>query len=137
MEIKELVSGGKSVFFAGKVGDVLLYRADNGFLFEIPKSDWDGASFEAEDKAMLFMRWIRKQLSSDKPAIQPSPCRIEEFSFVKLVRSELWYADADGFEFPVLEGFKNELLPFESESSIGFFKNEHLRSISEARKSIG
>lgn len=40
----------------------LWYLTDSGFLFPVPTSDIGNATFLAVDKALLFMRYIRKQL---------------------------------------------------------------------------
>jgi len=62
MDIKELVKGGKTVsFIYYKDGD-LWYRHEDGFEFPVPVSDAGTATFEAQDKAMLFMRYMRKHI---------------------------------------------------------------------------
>lgn len=38
----------------------LWYTTDSGFLFPVPISDAGTATFLREDKAILFMRYIRK-----------------------------------------------------------------------------
>ena len=40
----------------------LFYATDCGFVFPVPVSETGHATFLAEDKALLFMRYIRKQL---------------------------------------------------------------------------
>lgn len=40
----------------------LWYKTDSGFQFPIPLSDTEGAEFPAEDKALIYMRWIRKRI---------------------------------------------------------------------------
>lgn len=40
----------------------LWYRTDSGLLFPVPIEDIGTATFDAEDKARLFMRYIRKWL---------------------------------------------------------------------------
>lgn len=60
--IKELVGPGKKVHFVMYRKGELHYRTDDGFDFVVPVEDCGDASFLAEDKAMLFMRYIRKQL---------------------------------------------------------------------------
>ena len=40
----------------------LFYETECGFVFPVPVSDTGYATFLAEDKALLFMRYIRKQL---------------------------------------------------------------------------
>jgi len=41
----------------------LFYETECGFVFPVPVSDTGHATFLAEDKALLFMRYIRKQLT--------------------------------------------------------------------------
>jgi len=38
----------------------LWYKTDSGFLFPVPISDAGTATFLREDKAILFMRYIRR-----------------------------------------------------------------------------
>jgi len=38
------------------------------FTFPVPITDTGDATFAAEDKALLFMRWIRKELAARKEA---------------------------------------------------------------------
>lgn len=46
----------------------LWYVTDSGFEFPVPVSDAGEATFLAEDKAPLFMRYIRKHLETIKEA---------------------------------------------------------------------
>lgn len=41
----------------------LWYRTETGFDFPVPIADTGNATFLAEDKAMLFMRYIRKHMA--------------------------------------------------------------------------
>jgi hypothetical protein len=67
--IKDCVLDGKKVTFVryqgGQplAGGELWYRCENGFEFPVPACDTGGAIFLAEDKALLFMRWIRKHIA--------------------------------------------------------------------------
>jgi hypothetical protein len=40
----------------------LFYLTESGFLFPVPISDIGNATFLDEDRAILFMRWIRQEL---------------------------------------------------------------------------
>lgn len=60
--IKEMVSQGKQVRFTFYRKGELWYTTECGFEFPVPIDDAGDASFMAEDKAMLFMRYIRKHL---------------------------------------------------------------------------
>ena len=61
-KIKELVTGGKKVRFVRYRKGNLIYTTECGFEFPVPIEDVGDAEFLAEDRAMLFMRYIRKQL---------------------------------------------------------------------------
>ena len=62
MSIKNYVTG-KVKFLYYRKGE-LYYQCENGFIFPVPIDDTGDASFNSEDKAILFMRWIRKSLDS-------------------------------------------------------------------------
>ena len=62
MKIIDLVRPGKEVRFVYFHDQALWYETDCGFKFPIPVEDTRGAFFKAEDKAIAYMRWIRKQL---------------------------------------------------------------------------
>ena len=58
-----MVNDGKKVkFVLYKDGD-LIYKTECGFEFPVPVTDIGNATFLAEDKAILFMRYIRKHLN--------------------------------------------------------------------------
>lgn len=61
--VKEMVKGGKKVTFSYFYGGDLWYKTECGFEFPVPVEDTSGAVFRAEDKAILFMRWIRKHVA--------------------------------------------------------------------------
>jgi len=62
MNIKDMVSGGKKVYFAYYLDGNLWYTTGCGFTFPVPVSDTGNATFLNEDKAMMFMRYIRKHI---------------------------------------------------------------------------
>ncbi|WP_460237234.1 hypothetical protein [Aurantivibrio plasticivorans] len=62
--IKAMVSGNKKVFFSYYRKGELFYTTECGFEFPVPISDTGDGEFKNEDRAMLFMRWIRLQLAS-------------------------------------------------------------------------
>jgi len=64
MDIKEMVANGKRVKFTRYFDGNLWYVTENGFEFPVPVSDIGNATFAAEDKAMLFMRYIRKHIAT-------------------------------------------------------------------------
>jgi hypothetical protein len=61
MNIKEMVKN-KKVHFVFYREKELYYKTDDGFVFPVPIEDIGNATFLAEDKAILFMRYIRKYL---------------------------------------------------------------------------
>jgi hypothetical protein len=63
MSLKELVAAGQVVNFEYYRDGNLWYVTSSGFSFPVPISDVGNATFFAQDKAMLFMRYIRKQLN--------------------------------------------------------------------------
>jgi hypothetical protein len=71
--LKEMVKGGSKVFFIFYRDRHLWYRTEvGGFEFPVPISDVGNATFMAEDRAMLFMRYIRKHLDFiDNPDAPP------------------------------------------------------------------
>lgn len=58
--LKQHVSG--SVTFQYYRDGNLWYRTETGLDFPVPIDDIGSATFMASDKALLFMRWIRKHL---------------------------------------------------------------------------
>lgn len=66
LNIKEMVRGGKKVRFVRFRKDELIYATECGFEFPVPTSDTGDGVFLAEDKAMLFMRYIRKHINAVK-----------------------------------------------------------------------
>ena len=60
--LKEMVIGDQSVVFTRYLDGNLYYETTCGFEFPVPISDIGNATFYAKDKAMLFMRYIRKHL---------------------------------------------------------------------------
>ena len=61
MNIKEMVKD-KVVRFKFYRDGELVYETQDGFEFPVPISDTGTGIFKAEDKAILFMRWIRKAI---------------------------------------------------------------------------
>ena len=60
--LKDMVSGGKLVAFTHYFDGNLWYITEDGFSFPVPISDIGTATFLSSDRAMLFMRYIRKHL---------------------------------------------------------------------------
>jgi len=62
MNIKNMVMGGKTVSFIHFVNNELWYKTECGFEFPVPIEDAGNATFLNVDKAILFMRYIRKHI---------------------------------------------------------------------------
>lgn len=78
LSVKEMVKDNAKVYFEYYRGGELWYKTEKGdFLFPVPISDIGDATFLKEDKAMLFMRYIRKyleQMEKDPTAGRPLNC---------------------------------------------------------------
>jgi len=66
IEIKEAVKDNKQVTFKYFRDNELWYETEHGDLFPVPVEEIGKATFMAKDKALLFMRWIRKWNESFK-----------------------------------------------------------------------
>lgn len=64
MNLKDMVSNNKRVSFVRYQKGELWYVTETGFEFPVPISDTGDAAFNPEDKAILFMRWIKKQIDN-------------------------------------------------------------------------
>lgn len=53
---------GKNVTFVRYRASQLIYTTECGFEFPVPIEDTGEATFKAQDKAIYFMRYIRKHL---------------------------------------------------------------------------
>lgn len=62
--IKDMVKDNKKVKFKFYRAGELYYTTECGFDFPIPISDTGDGVFLAEDKAILFMRYIRKHIDN-------------------------------------------------------------------------
>lgn len=61
--IKEMVNNDKRVTFVRFKEGNLWYQTECGFEFPVPVEDTGTATFLPEDKALLFMRYIRKHIA--------------------------------------------------------------------------
>lgn len=66
MSIKKHIEG--KVHFLRYRAKELWYETDSGLEFPVPIDDTGDATFLNEDKAILFMRYIRKHLASIEEA---------------------------------------------------------------------
>lgn len=56
------MTGDKTVKFVRFQHNELWYVCEDGFEFPVHVSDTGSAEFKNEDRAMFFMRWIRKHM---------------------------------------------------------------------------
>ena len=61
IRVADLVKDNKKATFQYYRQGNLMYKTDDGFEFPVPLTDTNDATFAAQDKAIFFMRWIRKQ----------------------------------------------------------------------------
>jgi hypothetical protein len=66
MNLKEMIQG--KVRFRFYRDANLYYETENGILFPVPVADIGTATFLAEDKAILFMRYIRQFIAACEKA---------------------------------------------------------------------
>ena len=63
MNITELVKNKRAGFVHYRDGN-FIYETEDGFQFPVPLADIGTATLLAEDKALFFMRWIRRHLET-------------------------------------------------------------------------
>lgn len=66
--ILEMVEDNKKVHFSWYRDGELWYVTECGFEFPVPISDIGNATFMASDRAMLFLRYIRKHVEAIEKA---------------------------------------------------------------------
>jgi hypothetical protein len=77
--VKEMIINDQKVRFAFYRDSQLWYETECGFRFPVPIEDAGTATFLAEDRAILFMRYIRKQVAVVEEArrareLEGKPC---------------------------------------------------------------
>lgn len=60
--LKEMIKGKTVRFLKYRKGE-LIYTTECGFEFPVPISDTGDGTFLVKDKAMMFMRYIRKHIA--------------------------------------------------------------------------
>ena len=68
--VKEHVIGNQKVYFDFYRDGILYYRTEKDLLFEVPIDDVGTGTMKNEDKALLYMRWIRKQLEANEEGMK-------------------------------------------------------------------
>lgn len=64
LSLKDLIAGGKVAKFKQYRKGVLYYELEGGFVFEIPVVEVGDAHLAAEEKASLFMKWIKRAVDA-------------------------------------------------------------------------
>lgn len=72
MNIKDMVKDSKKVKFVFYKQNELWYETECGFQFPVPIADAGDGVFLVEDKALLFMRYIRQHIKMLDKAKQES-----------------------------------------------------------------
>lgn len=133
LSVKDMVKNSQQVEFVKFDNDQLWYKTESGFLFPVPVSDTGAAAFIPKDKAILFMRWIKKHL--DAGHVDTHTSNVDgDVNFVRYQQGELWYVNADGFEFPV--SVKESTDIFHKQDTVSKFSNWiklHLDNIEAGR----
>lgn len=68
--LKEMVTNNQKVRFRYYRDHELWYATECGFEFPVPVNDTGTGIFNAEDKAIRFMRWIRRHMAVIEEARQ-------------------------------------------------------------------
>jgi len=134
--LKEMVKNNNLARFVSFEKDTLYYTTECGFVFPVPVSDIGDGVFNATEKAMLLMRYIRKQI--DKPLIAGKESGTGNIVFVRFSKNQLIYKK-DLFEFPVnlSEVIPNNLKANEDESVLKDFIESYTEIVNKERsKSI-
>lgn len=96
MSIKDHVKG--TVRFLYAENGALWYVTESGVKFPVPFSEVGTATFQAEDKGIFFMRWIRKVTDFEHVDLVPET---KDVTFLYARDGALWYRTPSRFQFPV------------------------------------
>ena len=121
--IKDMVKNNKKANFIAYKDSNLYYTTECGFVFPVPISDIGDGVFNTTEKAMLLMRYIRKQI--DKPEIKLEIASSNgNIAFVRFAKNQLIYTNGD-IEFPIdiNETEISEFVANESEEKLSEFIN--------------
>lgn len=123
--IKDMVKNNQKANFIAYKESNLYYTTECGFVFSVPVSDIGDGIFNATEKAMLLMRYIRKQI--DKPEIKLELNTTNgSINFVRFAKNQLIYTNGD-MEFPIdiNETEISEFVANESEEKLLKFINRY------------
>lgn len=97
--IKDMVKNNQKANFIAYKESNLYYTTECGFVFPVPISDIGDGVFNATEKAMLLMRYIRKQI--EQPNIELNINSIEgNINFIRFSKNQLIYSNGN-IEFPI------------------------------------
>lgn len=109
--IKDMVKDGKQVTFQFYKQNELWYETECGFSFPVPIADCGDGVFLSQDKAMLFMRYIRKHVAmletARKESVETQLVTITK-KIDEAVKENFGYAPSDPW-FDELVDKRNEL----------------------------
>jgi hypothetical protein len=91
--LKEMIKDNKHVNFSFYRDKELWYSTEDGFEFPVPIEEVGNATFMAEDKAILFMRYIRKHLEMLDAAKKEHESQILDFNAHKEAAEEKKYRE--------------------------------------------
>jgi len=130
--LKEMVKNNNLARFVNFEKDNLYYATECGFIFPVPVSDVGDGVFHATEKAMLLMRYIRKQI--DKPVIESKESGTGNIEFVRFAKNQLIYKK-DSFEFPVnlSEPVPERLKANEDESVLKIFIDSYAEIVNKEK----
>jgi hypothetical protein len=138
--LKDLVAKGKVVRFVCLMADSLWYESEDGFAFPVPLSETPGATFLAEDKALMYMRHIRKFLpvatGLEGGLAKSMQLAVGDVAvtFTHFKDNELWFKTADGFEFPVSAAAHNTVSAREDAGRFAECAERHRLMLENARQ---
>lgn len=94
LTVKEMVKDGAKAHFSHFENGVMWYQTEKGgFNFPVPIKDIDTGCLLPTEKAILLMKFINRQMKH----IQSGGT----VTFVRYQNNEMWYRDAENFEFPI------------------------------------
>ena len=131
--IKDMVKNNQKVNFIAYKESNLYYTTECGFVFPVPISDIGDGVFNATEKAMLLMRYIRKQI--EKPNIELNINSIEgNINFIRFSKNQLIYSNGN-IEFPIdiNETKIPEFIAHESKEKLLNFINDYNEVIAQEK----
>lgn len=60
--LKQLIENNNQAYFVSYQQNKLIYKTACGFSFTVPVVDLGDAKINAQEKASVFMKWIKKEL---------------------------------------------------------------------------